>query len=141
MVKEILEEMKKSCFSVFPIYLLVMLLILTRVISLKGLEILSFSFATIFVIIGISLFNYGAENAMTPIGKQVGKGLTKQGKVWILILVVFLFGFIITISEPDLSVLALQTKSVFPKMVLIVAIGVSVGFFLILAILKIITGE
>ena len=50
---------------------------------------------------------------MTPIGKYVGKGLTKQGKIWILFLVVFLFGFLITIAEPDLSVLALQTKSVF----------------------------
>ena len=69
MVKEILEEIKKSCFSVLPIYLLVMFLLLIRVISLTGLEILSFSLATIFVIIGISLFNYGAEHAMTPIGK------------------------------------------------------------------------
>ena len=137
MVKEILEEIKKSCFSVLPIYLLVMFLLLIRVISLTGLEILSFSLATIFVIIGISLFNYGAEHAMTPIGKRVGKGLTKQGKIWLLILVVFLFGFVITVAEPDLSVLALQTESVFPKTVLIVAIGVSVGFFLLLAILKI----
>lgn len=74
---------------------------------------------------------------MTPIGRHVGKGLTKQGKVWVLLIVVFLFGFVITIAEPDLSVLALQTESVFPKIVLLIAISVSVGMFLLLAILKI----
>ena len=138
MFKEILIEIKKSCFSVLPIYILIMALILFRVITLSGNEILSFSLATILLIIGISLFNFGAEHAMTPIGKLVGKGLTKQGKVWVLLLVVFMFGLLITIAEPDLSVLALQTKSVFPKTLLIASIGVSVGFFLLLAILKII---
>ena len=137
MFKEILEEVKKSCFSVLPIYILIIFLFLIKVISLTGYEILSFSLATIFIIIGISLFNYGAEHAMTPIGKHVGKGLTKQGKVWVLILVVFLFGFVITIAEPDLSVLAIQTESVFSKWVLLIAISASVGMFLLLALLKI----
>ena len=138
MLKDLLNEIKNSCFSVLPIYILIMILLLCRIISLTGFEILSFSLATIFLIIGISLFNYGAEHAMTPIGKLVGKGLTKQGKVWILLIVVFLFGFLITIAEPDLSVLALQTKSVFSKVLLISMIGLSVGFFLLLAILKIV---
>ena len=137
MIKELLEETKKSCFSVLPIYILIIFLLIIRVISLSGYEILSFSLATVLIIIGISLFNYGAEHAMTPIGRHVGKGLTKQGKIWVLLIVVFLFGFVITIAEPDLSVLALQTESVFPKIVLLIAISVSVGMFLLLAILKI----
>lgn len=138
MIKKLLIEIKNSCFSVLPIYILIIALVIFKAISLTGFEILSFSLATIFLIIGISLFNYGAERAMTPIGKLVGKGLTKQGKVWILLIVVFFFGILITIAEPDLSVLALQTKSVFPKVLLISMIGLSVGFFLLLAILKII---
>ena len=138
MIKEILIEIKKSCFSVLPIYLLILILMMFKVINLSGNEILSFSLATIFLIIGISLFNFGAEHAMTPIGRMVGKGLTKQGKVFILLIVVFMFGLLITIAEPDLSVLAAQTQSVFPKLLLIISIGISVAFFLILAILKII---
>ena len=137
MIKELLIELKKSCFSVLPIYLLVLILMLFKVITLTGYEVLSFSLATIFLIIGISLFNYGAEHAMTPIGRMVGKGLTKQGKVFVLLVVVFIFGFLITIAEPDLSVLAAQTESVFPKLLLIISIGIAVGFFLLLAILKI----
>lgn len=138
MIKQILSEIKKSCFSVLPIYALVMILLVCRVVSLNANEILSFSLATVLVIFGISLFNYGAEKAMTPIGRSVGKGLTKKGKKSILFIVIFIFGFFITIAEPDLSVLALQTETVFPKMLLIISISVSVGMFLLLAILKII---
>lgn len=138
MGREILEEIKKSCFSVLPIFLLVIFLVIIRVLKFTGYEILSFSLATVFIIVGISLFNYGAEHAMTPIGRMVGKGLTKQGKVSILLIVIFLFGFFITIAEPDLNVLAIQTESVFPKMLIIISVGVSVGFFLLLAVLKII---
>ena len=130
--------MRKSLISVLPIYALVMLLLIFRIIEFTGYEILSFSLATIIVIIGLGLFNYGSEHAMTPIGKKVGKGLTKQGKVIILLLVVFMFGFLITIAEPDLTVLASQTKSIFNNVLLIVSVGLSVGFFLVIAILKII---
>ena len=130
--------MRKSLISVLPIYALVMLLLVFRIIEFTGYEILSFSLATIIVIIGIGLFNYGSEHAMTPIGKNVGKGLTKQGKVIVLLLVVFMFGLLITIAEPDLTVLASQTKSIFNNVLLIVSVGLSVGFFLVIAVLKII---
>lgn len=138
MIKGLLQELKNSAFSVLPIYLIIMLLLLCRVISLTGMEILNFSLATIFVIFGLTLFNYGAENAMKPIGKSIGKGLTKKGKIALLILSVFVFGFVITIAEPDLAVLANQTSSIFNKWVLIIMVGLSVGFFLVVAILKII---
>lgn len=136
--KELLIEMRKSLISVLPIYALVMVLLIFRIIEFTGYEILSFSLATIIVIIGIGLFNYGSEHAMTPIGKNVGKGLTKQGKVIVLLLVVFMFGLLITIAEPDLTVLASQTKSIFNNVLLIASVGLSVGFFLVVAILKII---
>lgn len=138
MGKDILIEIKKSAFSVLPIYFLIIVLFLVKAVSLSGYEIFSFSMATVFIVLGIALFNYGADHAMTPIGKKIGKGLTKQGKPWVLFLAVFVFGFLITFSEPDLSVLALQTKSVFSEPLLIISISVSVGFFMLLAVLKIV---
>ena len=138
MIKDILTEVKKSCFSVLPIYLLIMILCITPLISLTGYEILCFSIATILLIIGISLFNYGAEHAMTPIGEKIGRGLTKQGKVYVLLIVVFIFGFVITIAEPDLTVLAMQTESLFNGTLLKLLIGLGVGVFLLFGLLRII---
>ena len=138
MIKNILAKMKESTFSVIPIYLLVIILNFTPLITLSGYEILVFSISSFILILGMSLFNLGADIAMTPMGKITGAGLTKTGKIKTLIVVCFILGFLITIAEPDLSVLAEQTKAVFKPIVLIVGISLGVALFLILAILKII---
>ena len=137
MLKDILIEMKKSAIAVLPVYILVAVLSLAGVARLTTYEIVALSVATVFVVAGIALFNYGAEHAMTPIGKTVGSGLTKKGKPWLLFVAVFLFGVFITVAEPDLSVLAEQTESVFSKPLIIVAVATSVGVCLLLAIIKI----
>ncbi|MDE7107157.1 MAG: DUF1538 domain-containing protein, partial [Clostridiales bacterium] len=81
--------------------------------------------------------NLGADLAMTPMGEQVGGGLTKSKKITVLLVVCFLMGVFITIAEPDLSVLADQVKTVMNSTLLIVTVGVGVGLFLLLAVLKI----
>ena len=43
-----------------------------------------FLISAIFLIIGIALFNLGADLAMTPMGKYVGSGLTKSKKIGVL---------------------------------------------------------
>ena len=81
------------------------------------------------------LFSLGAELAMTPMGERVGTCMTRTKKVWLMLLLGFLLGFIITISEPDLQVLANQVQAV-PNMVLIVTVAVGVGIFLLIALLR-----
>lgn len=138
MIKRILEELKNSSFSVLPIFCLVVLLELCGVLNLDSLIFLYFIIATILVIIGITFFNLGASIAMTPIGKYSGSSLTKQGKLWILLIVIFLFGFLITIAEPDLTVLANQTKTIFDSTTLIIGIAIGVAIFLVFALLRLI---
>lgn len=138
-LKKILLETKNAAISVGSIYALVMILVAARLVSFGGwVGILSFTLATVFVILGIALFNYGAETAMTPIGKKIGRGLTRQGNIVVLLLIVFLFGMLITVAEPDLAVLANQTASLVSRPVLIFAVGAGVGTFLVLSILKIV---
>lgn len=136
MINEIFKKLKESVMSVIPIYILVMILNLINVINLSLFESIVFSISTVILIFGISLFNLGADIAMTPMGKSTGVGLTKLGKFGILLLVCFILGFAITVAEPDLSVLASQTSAVFDSTLLIMSIGVGVGFFLVLSIIK-----
>ena len=72
---------------------------------------------------------------MTPIGEKVGSIITKSKNVWIMVLISFIMGFVITISEPDLQVLAQQVPSV-PNLTLILAVALGVGIFLVIAILR-----
>lgn len=72
---------------------------------------------------------------MTPIGEKVGSIITKSKNIWIVILISFVMGCVITISEPDLQVLAQQVPSV-PNLTLILAVALGVGIFLVIAILR-----
>ena len=81
------------------------------------------------------LFNVGVEMSMTPMGERVGTIMTRSKKLPVIIVISFIMGFIITISEPDLQVLAQQVPSI-PNMVLILAVATGVGAFLIIALLR-----
>ena len=72
---------------------------------------------------------------MTPVGEKIGTRIANSRNLGIVLLLCFLLGFIITISEPDLQVLAEQVPSV-PNAVLILAVAVGVGFFLMIAMLR-----
>ena len=87
------------------------------------------------MIAGMMFFTLGAELAMTPMGERVGSSLTKCRKLPILAALTFILGFIITISEPDLQVLAQQVPSV-PNMTLIVFVACGVGIFLVAALFR-----
>ncbi len=121
-----------------PIVLIVLAINLTPLIDLSLTEVISFIVSAIMLIIGISLFNLGSGLAMVPIGEQIGSGLTKLKKVSILVSVCFVMGILITVAEPDLSVLASQVKDIMNSNLLIVTVGVGTGFFLMLSIFKMI---
>ena len=92
----------------------------------------------VMLILGIALFNLGADLAMTPMGTTVGSGLSKQRKLTLLLGVCFVLGMLITIAEPDLQVLADQVSSVMDGDLLIYTVGIGVGVFLVIAVLKIV---
>ena len=132
------EKLKESLVSVVPVSLMVFLLAITPWVDISRHELLVFGAAALLLIIGISLFNLGADMAMTPMGQYIGEGLTKSRKLGILLSISFLMGLLITIAEPDLSVLAGQVGAVMNGTLLILTVGVGVGFFLLLAVLKIV---
>jgi len=129
-------KLKESLISVLPVTTIVCLLNFTPLVNFTTLEITVFILSSLFLILGIGLFNMGADMAMTPMGEHIGAGLTKSKKVLLLISVCFLMGVLITVAEPDLSVLASQVKDVMSGSTLILSVGVGVGIFLVLSILK-----
>jgi len=138
MLKKLLEKIKEAVFSVLPVTLIVIILNFTPLIELTTSDVVTFIICAIFLILGIALFSLGAEIAMQPMGESVGSSLMRTNKIKIVVVVCFIMGLLITIAEPDLSVLASQVKAVVNEWVLIVSIGVGVGLFLVFAVLKII---
>ena len=138
MIGILFKKFKEAMTSVLPVAVLVLLLNFTPLIDLSLKEVIVFLVSAIFLIVGIGMFNLGADIAMTPMGEHIGGGLTKSKSIKVLLSVGFLMGLLITIAEPDLTVLAEQVSDVINGTVLILAVGVGVGIFLLLSVLKII---
>ena len=140
MLRVFSSKLKESLVSVAPVALIVLLLNLTPLVNFTVTETVCFAISAVALIIGMGLFNLGADIAMTPMGEQVGAGLSRTKRVGLLLAVCFVMGLLITVAEPDLSVLASQVQDLIPggSTLLILAVGVGVGIFLVLAILKII---
>ena len=133
---ELLKKIKEALMSVLPVAAIVLTLNLTPLGNFTGLEMGVFMVSAIFLVLGIGLFSMGADMAMTPMGEYTGAGLTKSKKLLLLISVCFLMGLLITVAEPDLTVLANQVKDVLNGTFLIVCVGVGVGLFLVLSVMK-----
>ena len=134
----LLGKLKESLVSVFPVTLLVFALSITPWVDISSKELWIFLVSAIFLILGIGLFNLGADMAMTPMGQYIGEGLTKSKKMGILLGVSFIMGLFITIAEPDLSVLAGQVAAVMNGTTLVWTVGIGVGLMLLLGVLKIV---
>ena len=130
----LLEKLKESLISVLPTIILVLALSFT-VAPISSSILLCFLMGGALLILGMMFFTLGAELAMTPMGERVGTCITRSKRLWMIIALAFFLGFIITISEPDLQVLARQVASV-PDSVLILAVACGVGFFLVVAFLR-----
>ena len=137
-LKELKSKIVEALVSALPITAIVYVLAMTPLFDFSSAELITFTVGAVLLILGIGLFNLGADLAMTPMGTHVGSGLSRQRKLGLLLGVCFVLGMLITIAEPDLQVLANQVSAVMNGTVLIYAVGVGVGAFLVIAIAKIV---
>ena len=132
------DKLKEALQAVLPIMALVLVLCFS-VAPISPSILLCFLLGGAMVIGGMMFFTLGAELSMTPMGERVGSAMTKSKKVWLILTLAFLLGILITVSEPDLQVLANQVPMV-PNLTLIISVAVGVGAFLALALLRMLLG-
>ena len=132
--KKLGEKLKEALVAVLPILGIVLLLCFS-IAPISPSILLCFLMGAVLLITGMMFFTLGAEMAMTPMGERVGASMTRSRNLPVIVILSFLLGFIITISEPDLQVLANQVPSI-PNAVLIIAVACGVGLFLVLALLR-----
>ncbi len=128
------EKFIETISAVLPILIIVLLLCFTIAPIPPGI-LMTFLVGATLLIVGMLFFNVGVEISMTPIGERTGTIMTKTKNIFIIILISFIMGFVITISEPDLQVLAQQVPSI-PNLTLILSVACGVAVFLVLAILR-----
>ena len=117
-----------------------------------GWEIAS---GALLVLIGLTMFIYGLELALFPIGESLAFGLAKKGSVFWLLIFAFLLGFGTTIAEPALTAVANEASRIAAGAGAIadtdearagyviglrVTVALSVGSAIIIGVLRIIFG-
>ena len=128
------EKILESLSSVLPITAIVLVLSATLIPIPIG-TLLLFLAGAVLLIVGMGLFSLGADMAMMPMGEAMGSRLTRTRNIALVVLVFFAMGVIVTVAEPDLTVLARQVPAI-PDLVLILTVAAGVGFFLVLAMLR-----
>ncbi len=97
--------------------------------------LLQFLFGAVLLVAGMMFFTLGAELSMTPMGEKIGTRMANSRHIGVVLLLCFILGFVITVSEPDLQVLAEQVPSI-PNRILIMSVAGGVGLFLVVVMLR-----
>jgi len=133
-IQALKEKMREATSAVIPIAIFVLILGFTIVPKPVDVALL-FIIGAVFIIIGLAVFTLGAELAMTPMGDALGTLATKKRNLILLVFLGLISGFIITVAEPGLIVLAEQTPDI-PALILIIAVAIGVGIFLAIGLIR-----
>jgi len=111
------------------------------VVRLETITLAKFLTGALFMVLGIPLFLYGIDLSITPIGDHLSEGLVKTNRVsWIMIGAVTL-GFIASVAEIDLHILARQVSAVsagrFNSNLLVLMVSLLIGLMVALSLLRI----
>lgn len=136
MKNKLTESLIDAFKSVMPI--VIVIIMISFMINIPNKTIMSFSLSAILLIIGISIFTVGANMSMINIGERIGKLLVKKNKKTIMLVTSLIVGIVITISEPDLIVLASELSSI-PNVLLIGLVALGVGIYLLIGVYRILS--
>ncbi|MBQ7642374.1 MAG: DUF1538 domain-containing protein, partial [Clostridia bacterium] len=131
----LLKKFVGSLISVFPVTVVIAAVnFLTSPMTSENF--LSFIIGACLLVVGMTFYSLGVDTAMTPIGSEIGAKVTKRKSLIYILVISFILGVIITVAEPDLSIL--QKQSGISGLTIIIALGV--GAFMVLAILRTVFG-
>lgn len=133
-------KFKEVLSAVLPITILVLVLNFT-ITPLETPLIIRFLTGSLLIILGLTIFLFGVDIGITPIGNLLGSTLTISNKLWIIIISGFILGFIISIAEPDLHILAEQVDMVtsghISKLSILVVVSLGIGVLLFTGFIRI----
>ena len=141
-MSELIDKLKEVLMSVLPVTFIVLLLHFT-ISPLEPRLLYSFLIGSVLIIIGLTIFLFGIDQGLEPIGRGVGHTLTSSNSYAIVITVSLILGFFISFAEPDLHILAKQVHSVtsgqFDNMLMVIAVSIGIGIMMTVGMLRILS--
>lgn len=104
--------------------------------------IIRFLIGAVLIIIGLSIFLFGVDIGITPIGNIMGSTIAKRNKLWIVVIAGLILGLFISIAEPDLHILAGQvdfvTSGLISKESIVIIVSIGIATTLSLGLVRIV---
>lgn len=139
----LIDKFKEVLTSVLPITAIVLVLHFT-ISPLDPAMLHAFLLGSALVIIGLTIFLFGIDQGLDPIGRGIGDRLALSKSYASLITICLILGFFISYAEPDLHILSGQVDSVtsgqFGHTLMVVVVSVGLGIMMTLGMLRILKG-
>ena len=137
----LIEKFKEVLYAVLPVTFIVLVLNFT-IVPLETHLLLRFLIGALWIIFGLSIFLFGVDIGISPIGNLMGGYLTKTNKVWFVGIAGLILGFFISVAEPDLHILAAQvafvTSGAISKTSIVVVVSIGIAALLALGLFRIV---
>ena len=108
MLQSLWLKIKESAMAVLPLSIVV--IIFSLLYGISSTLIGYFAVGSVMLIIGLALFSLGAEGSMMTIALEAGNNLVKSKRIWLITIILFILGFLITVAEPALWVQQINLK-------------------------------
>lgn len=137
----VLQKFQEVLYSVLPITVIVLILNFS-ITTINTPTIIRFLIGAVLIIIGLTIFLVGVDTGITPIGNTMGSTMVKTNKIWIVAIAGIVLGFIISIAEPDLHILAGQidyvTSGLISKISIVIIVSVGIAIMLSIGLIRIV---
>ena len=137
------DKLKEVLTAVLPITIIVLVLHFT-ISPLSTSLLYAFLLGSVLVIIGLTIFLFGIDQGLEPIGHGIGSTLAHSKSFAVVITICLVLGFFISYAEPDLHILAGQVEKVtsgqFGRLLMVVVVSIGIAVMMTLGMLRILKG-
>lgn len=137
----IYSKSKEVLFSILPITGLVLLLHFT-ITPIETSLLIRFLLGAFLIVIGLVLFLLGVDIGIGPIGNVMGSHIGKTNKLWFVAAAGLVLGFVISVAEPDLHILANQvdmiTSGLIAKGEIVIVVSIGVALLVSIGLVRIV---
>lgn len=138
MKNRFLRAFFSSSIAICPIIILILVLSFTGIAKFPyAHNYLALIIGGLCLIVGLALFQIGADIGLTKVGEYMGSSLSRQKSLFVVIIFAFALGTLITCAEPSILIIAADVS--IPSWLLLGGISVGVGIFVVLGVIRIIT--
>lgn len=135
------DKFKETLISVCPVVILVVALHFLAA-PLETPVLARFLLGSVLVILGLTVFLIGVEIAISPLGNAIGSMLAQRRSLALLLAGGLVLGFVTSVAEPDLAVLADQIQTAtggeLSSATILIVVAAGIGVMLALALARIV---